>query len=212
MADYHDRKRLDAAARAQRKREDEAAALANQLKAQAARAELERQNAAAKREQDREDFLAASQIKEQRRAQRTQRLRARLSGVRRWLAEHVVDLLIYPLALASAVLAIPAMARSGVAIYGSSSGVVLPVLSELGMWAFAIAVQVRRRKNPDVSVWALQVGIVVFAAYGVVLNFLDGARHGLDAGLVMALASVAGVIAHQLVTASARRTRAEAVT
>jgi hypothetical protein len=120
-----------------------------------------------------------------------------------------VDLLIYPLAVVSAVMAIPAMAAFGHDVYGTAAGYALPIITELGMWAFAIAVQYTRRRHPDRPVWALQLGVWAFAATAAVLNALHGLTRGVDAGVVMAVASVAGVMAHQLVTAAPRRSRAE---
>lgn len=138
------------------------------------------------------------------------RRRAALGQLRRWLAGHVVDLLIYPLAVVSAAMAVPAMAAWGVQQYNSPTGVLLPAISELGMWAFAVAVQISRHRHPDRSVWALQVGVAVFAATAAGLNFLHGRTGGgWSSGLVMAVVSIAGVAAHQLVTSGARRSRAE---
>ncbi|KAA1010969.1 hypothetical protein FVA95_28220 [Pseudonocardia sp. EV170527-09] len=118
-----------------------------------------------------------------------------------------MDLLIYPLAVASAVMAVPAMAAYGIAVYGGPTGAVLPVLSELGMWAFALAVQSRRRAHPGAPLWALQVGVWAFAAVAAGLNIAHGLDQGVSTGLVMGVVSVAGVIAHQLVTAGARPAR-----
>jgi hypothetical protein len=63
-------------------------------------------------------------------------------------------------------------------------------------------------------VWHLQLGIAIFAAYGAALNFLHGmaagtAHHGVVVAVSMALVSIAGVTAHQLVIAGPRRSRAE---
>jgi hypothetical protein len=60
-----------------------------------------------------------------------------------------------------------------------------------------------------VSVWALQLGIGVFAAVGFSTNALHGLTRGWSAAVVMGIASIAGVLAHQLVTASRLRTRTE---
>jgi hypothetical protein len=127
------------------------------------------------------------------------------------VGEHVVDLLIYPLAVVSAVMAVPAMASYGATVYGSATGRVLPVLSELGMWAFAIATSVSRRRFPDRPVWALQAGTAVFAMIGAGLNIAHGltASGRMSTAAVMGVVSVAGVTAHQLVTASPRRGRDE---
>jgi hypothetical protein len=126
-----------------------------------------------------------------------------------WAGEHVRDLLIYPLAVASAVMAVPSMATYGTARYGYAYGAVLPVLSELGMWAFAVAVTFSRRLHPDRPVWALQLGLVVFAGAGFGINLGHGLSGGPLAGVVMGFASIAGVVAHQLVTAAPRRSAVE---
>ncbi|WP_031470174.1 hypothetical protein [Sciscionella sediminilitoris] len=150
-----------------------------------------------------------AELAEKRRAERAARRAARWQALRAWLGAHRVDLLIYPLAVASAVLAVPAMAAYGIGIYGAGTGIVLPVLSELGMWAFALAVQLTRRMDPERPVWALRAGVVVFAALGFVLNLVHGLATGVSAGLVMGTASIAGVVAHQLVTAGPRATATE---
>ncbi|MCU1626108.1 MAG: traI [Pseudonocardia sp.] len=77
------------------------------------------------------------------------------------------------------------------------------------MWAFALAVQVRRRSNPGASGWALQAGVWAFAAVAAGLNVVHGLQEGTDAAVVMGVASVAGVAAHQLVTTGALRSRRE---
>jgi hypothetical protein len=126
-----------------------------------------------------------------------------------WATEHTVDLLIYPLAVVSAVMAIPSMAKFGIETYGNATGSVLPLLSELGMWAFAIAVTISRRRNAGQPVWALQLRVWTFAAVAFALNVLHGLDKGLSAAVVMGVASIAGVVAHQLLTAGPRRSRAD---
>ena len=106
-------------------------------------------------------------------------------------------------------MAVPAMAAFGHDVYGTAAGYALPVITELGMWAFAVAVQYTHRRHADRPVWALQLGVWSFATVAAVLNALHGLARGVDAGVVMAVASVAGVVAHQLVTAAPRRSRAE---
>jgi hypothetical protein len=160
-------------------------------------------------EQAREDTRVRAEQARVERAERRQRRSARWAGARAWAAQHRVDLLIYPLAVASAVMAVPSMADYGWHVYGNATGTVLPVLSELGMWAFALAVQLARRTQPERPVWALQLGTWLFAGIAFTLNALHGLQRGLDAGVVMGVASIAGVVAHQLVTANPRRTRAE---
>ncbi|MFD9890953.1 hypothetical protein ACFWY9_16530 [Amycolatopsis sp. NPDC059027] len=174
-----------------------------------AQQEQARLNTEAAAEQARKDKHAADTRREQRRNTRRAAREAAWGAVGRWLSAHRVDLPIYLLALASAVMAVPAMARFGLVLYGNASGVVLPILSELGMWAFALAVQVTRAHHPGRPVWALQAGVGVFAGYGFALNLLDGLGRGWTAGVVMGLVSVAGVIAHQLAVAAPPRSRAE---
>ncbi len=178
--------RLDAAARSERRMAERAALAAQQRQDATARAELEAAGNAA------------------RQAKRS----ARWAAAWAWLAAHRVDGPIYLLGVAAAVLAVPAMARHGIEVYGSVLGSVLPFISELGMWAFAVAVQLARR-TPGRPVWALQAGIWVFAGYGFALNLMDGLSRGWSAGVLMGLVSIAGVIAHQLAVASPRRSRIE---
>lgn len=168
------------------------------------------------REQDRADRAQAAELARVDRAERAAaRERARVGQAERaaarrvWLAGHVVELLIYPLALVSAVMAVPAMAAYGHDLYDGPTGYVLPVLSELGMWAFAMAVHLSRRRDPDRPTGMLTAGIVVFAAVGAGLNFAHGLEQGVLTGLVMAVVSVAGVVAHQLAVAAPPRSRAE---
>ncbi|MFL6127234.1 hypothetical protein [Actinophytocola sp.] len=141
-------------------------------------------------------------------AARQRRVRLLLAA-RDWLATRTVDLLIYPLAVVSALMAVPAMATFGHDVYGTAAGYALPVITELGMWAFAVAVQYTHRRHPDRPVWALQLGVWSFATVAAVLNAMHGLTRGVEAGVVMAVASVAGVVAHQLVTAAPRRSRAD---
>ncbi|RZQ60861.1 hypothetical protein [Amycolatopsis suaedae] len=222
MSDYFERRRADADAKARRRREDEAAALANRLQAEAARAQLAREAKEAEREQARKDFLTRSEARQTRQDRRAGRWQARRDAVRTWVREHVLELMIYGLAVASAVMAIPSMAAFGTQVYGQAVGAGLFVLSELGMWAFAIGVTWTRRHRPGAPVWAYQLGTWVFAAVAFALNFAHGLAPGPPAvpggapvpgsvvhGLVMGAVSVAGVIAHQLLIAAPRRTPAE---
>lgn len=214
-----EQRRQDAAAAAERRRQDAVAAAETQAVQDKARAETaaiqERARLEALRvELELKDKRDREKRREQERDRATRRARrtARLKALRTWASEHMGDLFIYPLAIASAWLAIPAMARFGEEVYSDASGKALPIITELGMWAFAFAVQITRLRTPDRPVWALQVGVWTFAAIGASLNFLDGVtREPSDVGhgIVMAVVSVAGVVAHQLVSASPRRSRAE---
>lgn len=197
------------AEQAQQRRADRAAAAEQaRLDAQAANERRIRAREADTARQARERADRAEQHRAARDHARAERAR-RLGANRAWLAAHRVDLLIYPLAVASAIMAIPAMATYGRSVYGTGTGVVLPVLSELGMWAFALAVQAARRHEPDRPVWALRTGVLAFAAVGFGLNLAHGLHRGIDAGVVMGVASIAGVAAHQLVAAGPRATRTE---
>jgi hypothetical protein len=200
-------RRLDEAARAEEARKN-----ARVL------AEIETAKQAAQAERERTDAEHHAQLRAQARAEQDAkrdkaraRRAVRLAAVRGWVGAHVVDLLIYPLALVSAVMAVPAMAAYGYSLYHSPTGLALFFITELGMWAFSIAVHVTRHRFPDRPVWALQVGVWAFTAVGFGVNFghgLTSTGSAFDAA-VMGLASVAGVVAHQLVTASPRRSRIE---
>lgn len=132
-----------------------------------------------------------------------------------WLTGHVTDLLFIPVIVVPAVLAWTAMAAYGNDLYGPL-GWLLPAFSEGGMWVFAFARTITLRRHPDRPTWHLLAGTWVFAAVGAGLNFLHGltapgnqAHAGIGTGTVMALVSIAGVTAHQLITAGPRRGRAE---
>ncbi len=167
--------------------------------------------------------LAAKREREAARDRAREARRARLGAFRtaagEWASAHTVDLLFIPVIGIPAALAWTGMADYGLAEYGPP-GVALPGLSEGGMWAFAAATTLRRREDdkrrlddPDADprpLWHLRLGTVIFAAYGAALNFLHGlASSGPLSGLTMALVSVAGVTAHQLITAGPRRSRSE---
>lgn len=201
------RRREDQAAAAERARRDADAATERALHAEAVRAEIADRRRTEQTARDQAARAARVEQSRRARAERRKRAAARRSAVGVWAARHRVDLLIYPLAVASAVMAVPAMAAYGISVYGSWTGAVLPVLSELGMWAFALAVQSRRRTHPAAPLWALQAGVWAFAAVAAGLNIAHGLDDGLSTGLVMGVVSVAGVIAHQLVTAGARPAR-----
>lgn len=200
------------------RRADEAARAEQARKNAVVLAEIETAKNAAQAERERTDAMHLAQLLRQARAEkeaRREKARARrgahVAAFRGWMGAHVVDLLIYPLALVSAVMAVPAMAAYGYSLYHSATGLALFFITELGMWAFSIAVHVTRHRHPERPVWALQVGVWAFTAAGFGVNF----GHGVSStgsvfdGAVMGLASIAGVVAHQLVTASPRRSRVE---
>jgi hypothetical protein len=165
---------------------------------------------------------AARMRREEAQAKAAARDRARKAGAARraarvaWLSRHVVDLLFVPVVVVPAVLAWTAMAAYGATLYGPA-GLTLPALSEGGMWTFAAATTITRRRHPGKPLWHLRLGTAVFAVIGAALNFAHGltapatgpAPHGPGIAAVYAVVSVAGVTAHQLVTAGPRRSRAE---
>ena len=202
---WHEERRRDRAADAEQARANIVAAAQVEAMRERTRAEADR----AAVEQRAQLRRAAIEERTERRERTHERRALRLTAARTWMAAHAVDLLIYPLAVVSAVMAVPAMAAFGHDVYGTAAGYALPVITELGMWAFAIAVQYTHRSSPDRPVWALQLGTWSFATIAASLNALHGLTRGVDAGVVMAVASVAGVVAHQLVTAAPRRSRAE---
>jgi hypothetical protein len=133
-----------------------------------------------------------------------------------WVRAHVLDLLFVPVIAVPAVLAWTAMAAYGSQVYGPP-GLALPAFSEGAMWAFAAATTLTRHRHPGRPVWHLRLGTAVFAAYGAALNFahgmtaapVPGVPRGPAVAIVMAVVSVAGVTAHQLVTAGPHRPAAE---
>jgi hypothetical protein len=162
----------------------------------------ERQAAARLRQDNAEAKRAAREKARQARADR------RAAAVA-WCQARTVDLLFVPVIGVPGVLSWAGMADYGQAEFGTP-GLSLPALSEGGMWAFAAATTITCRNHSDKPAWHLRLGTLIFAAYGAALNFLHGlGRGGLLMGISMALISVAGVTAHQLITAGARRSRAE---
>jgi hypothetical protein len=214
---WREERRKDQAAAAEQARADaiaaaEADAIRTRTQVQAHQAVSEQRE-----RQRRQDAAERRAAREAARDTARQRRHAVLVGARVWASARVVDLLIYPLAVVSALMAVPAMAAYGREVYGNATGYALFCITELGMWAFALAVQVTRRRFPDRPVWALQVGVWTFTAVAFVVNFGHGNQGNPDlatdggplAGLVMGVASTAGVVAHQLVTAAPRRSRTE---
>jgi hypothetical protein len=208
LTDRAEQRREDARLAAEQARED--ARLAGEQHIELARlaAEQAREDTRLAAEQAAQAKADKVADKDKRRAKRAKRWHA----LREWAKAHPVDLLIYPLAVASAVMAVPSMAAYGQATLQGGTGLILPILSELGMWAFAAAVTVSRTRHPERPVWALQLGVWLFAGVAFGLNVLHGlsGEHGRwDAGVVMGVVSIAGVVAHQLATASPRRSRVE---
>jgi len=191
---WREERRLDRLATAQIARDDQAA------RVQASIAEAE----AAARRND-----ARRQARQARHAAARYRRAARRAAIAAWLRGHVTSLLFVPVITMPGALAWTAMAAYGSSLYGPA-GIALPAFSEGAMWAFAAATTITRHRDPDRPVWHLRLGTVVFAAAGAALNFAHGLASGsVITGAVMALVSVAGVTAHQLITAGPRRSRAE---
>ncbi|GAA3554403.1 hypothetical protein GCM10022222_42570 [Amycolatopsis ultiminotia] len=134
---------------------------------------------------------------------------ARWAAVRGFTATHVVDVLIYGIAVVSFAMAAPAMASYGADVYASALGGLLPLITELGMWAFAVAVLISRVRTPGRPVWGLQAGVWVFGAVACGANAVHGLNRGWGPAVIMGVVSVAGVIAHQLAIASPPRSRTE---
>lgn len=164
-------------------------------------------DADAKRRRD--DRAFAAKARDKTATDRRIRITAARKAALAWLGEHKSHVAIALLGVASVVMAVPAMASYGHHIYNAATGVILPVLSELGAWAFAFAVRDARKNHPDRPVWALLLGLWLFAVGGAVLNVLDGLHRGPDAAAVMGFAAIAGIVAHQLVVASPRQSAAE---
>jgi hypothetical protein len=195
--------------RQEERRQDERLRMELRLQQEAARAEQRRKDDAAWAEESRKAKAAKATSKAEARAERARASLAR----RKWLHEHTVDLLFVPVIGVPGALAWDAMAAYGTSVWGPL-GVALPLFSEGAMWAFDFAIAIRRRRNPDAPVWHLQIGLAIFACFGAALNFLHGTApstrsHSLNKGIAMAVVSVAGVIAHQLVIAGPRKSRAE---
>jgi hypothetical protein len=186
-------------------------------------AEIARDDAAARYQARIAERESAARMRREaaagRRAAKAQR-RAELAGaaaaVSAWISGHVIDLLFVPTIAVPAALSWTAMAAFGDRLYGPV-GVMLPAFSEGAMWSFAAAVTITLRRHPERPVWHLRTGIGIFAVFGAALNFLHGLAvpsglfPGLPAGIltgaVMALISVSGVIAHQLITAGPQKPR-----
>jgi hypothetical protein len=167
----------------------------------------------AEREADRRMRAEAATEKAARRAAARADRADRRAALAAWAGAHVVDLLFVPVIGVPALLSWTAMASFGMRLYGPA-GVILPAFSEGAMWAFAAATTITRHRHPGRSVWHLRTGIAVFAIFGAALNFLHGLAtptalfpglpSGYLTGAVMCVISVAGVIAHQLITAGPR--------
>lgn len=210
MSTFREQRRADRVAEAEQRRADEAARAEQRRADEQAQAERDRQ-AEKDRRAERRRIERDREAARDRARQRRQAARARLSS---FVSAHVVELLIYPIALVSFALAAPAMASYGTEVYGGDTGVSwlgagLPLITELGMWCFALAVQITRSRTPEAAVGRLQSGVWVFGSVAFTLNLVHGVDARWDHGVVMGIVAVAGVIAHQLAVAAPARSRAE---
>src|SRR5690606_4958718 len=197
-AELREQKRADRQAAAEQARLDADAATDRRSREQQARAQ-----------QQRRDAVEAAAQRQTGKAERRAGRAARVAAGRRWAAGHVVDVLISPAVLSAFAMAGPSMAIYGAEVYGSPLGWLLPGISELLMLAFAVAVLIARRREPERPVVMLQAGVWVFAALSAGLNFLHGLDRGWTAGVVMALVAVSGIAAHQLTLAPPPRSAAQ---
>ncbi|MEU0793779.1 hypothetical protein ABZ342_27220 [Amycolatopsis sp. NPDC005961] len=202
---WQEERRATLAAKAEQARLDQAAATGDdiaRMKAASDVARADREQAAELARQAKEAAAAKRKLRRADRAQRWATIAAFARG-------HVVDGLIYSIAVVSFVMAASAMAGYGADVYASGVGRLLPLITELGMWAFAVSVQIVRRKDRTRSVWGLKVGVWVFGALAFGTNAVHGLARGWDAMVIMGVVSVAGVIAHQLAIADPPRSRAQ---
>jgi hypothetical protein len=184
-----------------------------------AAAQIERERDAARLEARQIELGAAEGRRLRRAEERTAAAEARraaragtLSALGAWMSEHSIDLMFAPVIGVPAWLGWDAMSNFGQALYGGP-GSSLPVLSETAMWIFEFAIVRARRQDPHTAVWPLYVGMVAFALICASLNFMHGLTGpipgdippGPEAGIVYALISVSGIIAHQIVALGGRK-------
>ncbi|MFE5506673.1 hypothetical protein ACFQ73_29200 [Amycolatopsis japonica] len=197
--------RANRKAKAEAARLDETARTGNEIALMKAAADVAR----ADRDQDAAHAERAREIREKEREKRRADRKAKWGKITAFAKAHVVDGLIYGIALVSFAMAAPAMSGYGEDVYRSPLGGFLPLITELGMWAFAIAVLVSRVKAPDRPVWGFQAGVWVFGTLAFLTNAVHGWSRGFDAALIMGVVSVAGVVAHQLAIATPPRSKAQ---
>lgn len=187
-------KREDRAAEDERRRQDQAAA---------DKRRQENLDAEERRRQDR-----ARERDERRTARRKDRAEA-LSNVGTWVSEHRYNAAFAIVAGGPALMSWSAMTEFGTALFGGV-GIVLPVLSEVGMWLFEAKIAEARRKGEPTG-W-LYAGMIFCASVCAALNFMHGnlgpipghVHPGKLTGAGYALIAVSGIIIHQLATASHR--------
>lgn len=193
----------------EQKREDKRLAAELALKEREQERAFQLQSQEQEADQARQDREAT----ERRKAERQERRRARRRELLETVTANKVALSIYGIALVSFVMSAPAMADYGRRIYAGSAwpltGWLLPIVTELAMWACAFAVHHRRRTAPGTSVFWLQVGVALATALAAALNAMKGITVGWDASVVMGVVSIAGVLLHQMTVAGEPRTRRE---
>ncbi|MEV5720639.1 hypothetical protein AB0L41_42810 [Amycolatopsis mediterranei] len=202
---WQEERRANLAAKAQQARLDQAAATGDEIARMKAASDVAR----ADREQAAELARQAKEAAAAKRKQRRDDRKERWATIAAFARGHVAHVLIYSIAVVSFVMAASAMAGYGAEVYASGVGRLLPLITELGMWAFAVSVQIMRRKDRTRSVWGLKVGVWVFGALAFGTNAVHGLARGWDAMVIMGVVSVAGVIAHQLAIADPPRSRAQ---
>ncbi|WP_433409059.1 hypothetical protein ACQPZU_01825 [Saccharomonospora azurea] len=209
MSSYKEELRKDRAARAEQEPEDRLAEAEQRRRDREAEAEQRRKDAAAAKAEARKD----QREREARKAARKAARQTAVKAVAATIGENKVALSIYSIALVSFVMSAPAMAAYGDRIYAGSAwaftGWLLPVVTELSMWACAFAVHHRRRTAPGASVFWLRVGVALATALAAGLNAMKGITVGWDASVVMGVVSIAGVLLHQMAVAGQPRSKAE---
>ncbi|MEV6878628.1 hypothetical protein [Amycolatopsis sp. NPDC051128] len=202
---WQEERRANLAAKAEQARLDQAAATGDEIARMKAAGEVARADRELAAELARQEKEAAAAKRERRREDRAQRW----ATIGAFVRGHVAHVLIYSIAVVSFVMAASAMAGYGADVYASGVGRLLPLITELGMWAFAVSVQIVRRKDRTRSVWGLKVGVWVFGTLAFGTNAVHGLARGWDAMVIMGVVSVAGVIAHQLAIADPPRSRTQ---
>ncbi len=200
MSTYREQDREDRKLAAQLKTDAKIADSQARIAERRAVGEQRRLDQAAAAEQARRD----RQIKRDNRADRWAALRS-------WAAAHYLDLMFVPIIVVPGILSWVAMAVYGSEVFGPT-GWLLPMFSEAAAWAFAAANTLTRRRRPGAPTWHLVTGVWVFSAVQALLNFIHGFagdKGRLDYGAVMAAVAISGVLAHQLITAGPRMTKAE---
>ncbi len=213
MSTFKEELRKDRAAKAEQARADRLAEAEQRRRDRELEAEQRRKDQAAAKAEARKD----QREREARKAARKVARRAAAKAVAATMVENKVALSIYSIALVSFVMSAPAMAAYGDRLYAGSAwpftGWLLPIVTELSMWACAFAVHHRRRTTPGASVFWLQAGVALATGLAAGLNALKGITIGWDASVVMGVVSIAGVLLHQMTVAGqprSKRERAEA--